>query len=231
LGQQAAAIGKPIKHFLSGHPGPSSRRWDMSAIRLTGLLGLALLALSACSSTSSHSSAPAKTSPVTTGGIAATSPSSSTVPVSTTTGAVAASGPCYTGSWTSTNYAQVGQGITTNGGAGIHVNITASQLSFDFGAMQPVNVTGPVSGEGLFTGTEEAPVRFSPSGTFTVVAKGTSNVTFESKLDNAASYGTPIAANSFPSGGITGTYQCSGSTLTLKVPTPQGPTTLTLARG
>jgi hypothetical protein len=143
---------------------------------------------------------------------------------------VAATGSCYSGSWTSTNYAQVGPGLTTQGGAGIHVNISANRMSFDFSGMQPVNLTGSVSGQGLFTGTEEAPVTFSPSGTFTVVAKGTSNVTFESKLASAASYGTPIAANSFPSGGITGTYHCSGSTLTLKVPTPQGPTTLTLAR-
>jgi hypothetical protein len=203
----------------------------MSTIRLISLLAMALLALSACSSASSHSSASATTSPATTSGVAATTPSSSTtVPASTTTPAVAANSSCYTGSWTSTNYAQVGQGITTNGGAGIHVNISASQMSFDFTGMQPVSFAGPPSGQGLFTGSEEAPVTFSPSGTFTVVAKGTSNVTFESKFAGAASYGTPIAANSFPSGGITGTYHCSGSTLTLKVATPQGPTTLTLAR-
>jgi hypothetical protein len=203
----------------------------MSTIRLISLLSIAVLALSACSSPSSHSSASATTSPPTTSGVAATtSASSTTVPASTTTSAVAANSSCYAGSWTSTNYAQVGQGITTNGGAGIHVNISASQMSFDFTGMQPVSIAGSLSGQGLFTGAEEAPVTFSPSGTFTVVARGTSNVTFESKLASAASYGTPIAANSFPSGGITGTYQCSGSTLSLKVPTPQGPTTLTLAR-
>jgi hypothetical protein len=103
-------------------------------------------------------------------------------------------------------------------------------MSFDFTGMQPVNVTGSVSGQGLFSGAEEAPVTFSSSGTFTVVAKGTSNVTFESKLANAAAYGTPVPANSFPSGGITGTYNCSPTTMILEVPTPQGPTTITLAR-
>ena len=202
----------------------------MSTGRLVSLLAMAVLALGACSSSSSHTSSPPTTSPGTTASTSTTAPSSTTTTPVTTTGAVATSSTCYSGSWISTDYAQIGQGITTSGGAGIHVNITASQMSFDFTGMLPVNVNGSVSGQGLFTGSEEAPVTFSPSGTFTVVAKGTSNVTFESKLGSAGSYGTPIAANSFPSGGITGTYHCSGSALTLKVPTPRGPTTLTLAR-
>jgi hypothetical protein len=200
----------------------------MSTVRLMTLLAMALLALSACSSTASHTSAPATTPPAPTSSTAPTTPST-TIPASSTT-AQPASSSCYVGGWTSTNYAQVGQGVSASGGAGIHVNISANQMSFDFTGMQPVSFGGSPSGQGLFTGTEEAPVTFSPSGTFTVVAKGTSNVTFESKLASSTSYGTPIAVNSFPSGGITGTYQCSGSTLTLKVPTPQGPTTMTLAR-
>jgi hypothetical protein len=202
----------------------------MSTVRLMTLLAMALLALSACSSTASHTSTPATTPPAPTSSTAPTTPST-TIPASSTTAQpAAASSSCYVGGWTSTNYAQVGQGVSTSGGAGIHVNISANQMSFDFTGMQPVSFGGSPSGQGLFTGTEEAPVTFSPSGTFTVVAKGTSNVTFESKLASSTSYGTPIAANSFPSGGITGTYQCSGSTLTLKVPTPQGQTTMTLAR-
>jgi hypothetical protein len=203
----------------------------MSTFRLISLLVIALLALSACSSGSSHSSTPAATVPGTTAGSSSqTAPSSTTTAPAPTTGAAAANAACYTGSWTSTSYVQVAQDGSTSGGAGIHVDISSSQMSFDFTGMQPVTFTGSPSGQGLFTGSEEAPVTFSPSGTFTVVAKGTSNVTFESKLASAASYGTPIPANSFPSGGLTGTYHCAGSTLTLKVPTPQGPTTLTLAR-
>jgi hypothetical protein len=204
----------------------------MSTFRLISLLVIALLALSACSSGSSHSSTPPATVPGTTASSSSrTAPNSTTTaPATTTTGAVAANAACYTGTWTSTNYVQVAQEGSTSGGAGIHVDISSGQMSFDFTGMQPVTFTGSPSGQGLFTGSEEAPVTFSPSGAFTVVARGTSNVTFESKLASAASYGTPIAANSFPSGGLTGTYRCAGSTLTLKVPTPQGPTTLTLAR-
>jgi hypothetical protein len=206
----------------------------MSPCLRIGLLLIIGLALSACSSSNTHASAP-PTSPGTTGTTPVTTPRSTTTPAitpSTTTPPVAASNSsCYLGSWTSTDYVQVGRGITTNGGAGIHLGITASEMSFDFTGMHPVNLTGPISGEGLYTGTEEAPVAFSPSGTFTILAKGTSNVTFESKLASAASYGTPIAANSFPSSGIVGSYNCSGSTLSVKVPTPQGPTTLTLVRG
>jgi hypothetical protein len=204
----------------------------MSSRDLIGVLAIAALTLSACSSSSSHSTAPTTSSSNTTPTSPSSAPttSSTTANSTTTSEAVAATSSCYIGGWTSTNYAQVSQDVTTNGGAGIRVTISPNQMSIDFTGMNPVNVTGSISGQGLFTGTEAAPVMFSPSGTFTVLAKGTSNVTFKSKLASAASYSTPISANSFPSGGIIGTYNCSGSTLTLKVPTPQGPTTLTLTR-
>jgi len=198
--------------------------------RLKALLGAGFVLLSACSANSSHTSTAATsatslaTSPATAARASVSTPATSSAP------AEAASGSCYTGSWVSTDYAQQSQGETTHGGSGFHLSISSGEMTVDFTGMQPVTLSGSVEGQGIFSGSEQAPVTFSPSGTFTIVAKGTSNVTFESKFNGAASFGDPIPANSFPSSGIHGSYRCSGSTLSLTVPTPQGPTTWTLAR-
>jgi hypothetical protein len=100
--------------------------------------------------------------------------------------------------------------------------------------MQPVTVTlGGVPDQGIFSGQEQAPITIHPSasstsGTIEIPAAGTSNVTFTAKV--GGTYSTPIKANSFPSGGITGTWTCSGSNMSLTVATPNGPTTLTMTR-
>jgi hypothetical protein len=103
-------------------------------------------------------------------------------------------------------------------------------MSINFSGMKPVNLSGgSVSGQGIYLGQEQAGVSFASSGSFSIPAKGTSNVTFEAKIGSQP-YSAPIKAGGFPTGGITGTYVCSSSSLTLKVPTPQGTTTVTLAR-
>jgi hypothetical protein len=205
---------------------------------------LAAVALAACGSASSHTSA-ATTSPsavtATTAPKSATSapaaptttgtPATSAAPPTTAAAAAATgSGNCYEGNWVSTNYTQAVQGQHIAGGAGIHFSITPAQISIDFSGMQPVIITGSISGQGIFLGREQAPASFSPSGTFTLPAQGTSNVTFEAKLGTQASYSAPIKAGGFPTGGISASYTCSAGSLTLTVPTPQGPTTVTLAR-
>ena len=55
-------------------------------------------------------------------------------------------------------------------------------------------------------------------------------MTFEAKISGQANYSASIKAGGFPTGGISGSYVCSSSSLTLTVPTPQGTTTVTLAR-
>ena len=103
-------------------------------------------------------------------------------------------------------------------------------MSINFTGMQPVTIAGKVSGQGIFLGQEQASATFSPSGNFALPDKGTSDVTFEAKFSSQTNYSPPIKAGGFPTGGITGTYTCASSTLALTVPTPQGPTTVTLAR-
>ena len=138
---------------------------------------------------------------------------------------------CYVGNWTSTNMTQAVEGQHVVGGSGIHFSITSTEMSIDFAGMKPVTISGgSISGEGIYLGEEQAGVSFAPSGTFSIPTKGTSNVTFEAKLSGRSTYSAPIKSDGFPTGGISGSYACSGTSLTLKVPTPQGTTTVTLAR-
>ncbi len=104
-------------------------------------------------------------------------------------------------------------------------------MSINFAGMKPVTISGgSVSGQGIYLGQEQAGVSFTPSGTFSIPSKGTSNVTFEAKIGGQTTYSAPIKASGFPTGGISGSYVCSASSLTLKVPTPQGTTTVAMDR-
>jgi len=105
----------------------------------------------------------------------------------------------------------------------------------DFTGMKPVTITSSgVAAQGIFAGQEQAPISISQSttassGTFRLPTPATSDVTFQGKLAGG-SYSGPIKADAFPSGGISGTWTCSGPAMSLTVPTPNGPTTLDLAR-
>jgi hypothetical protein len=177
----------------------------------------------AASSSSSSTNSPAGSS--TTGAPATTAP-----PKSTTTTASLTGSNCYVGNWTSTSLTQQVEGQRVSGGAGIHFSITSTEMSINFSAMKPVTFSGgSVSGQAIYLGHEQAGVSFAPSGTFSIPTKGTSDVTFESKVSGQANYSPPIKADGFPTGGISGSYACSASSLTLKVPTPQGTTTVVLA--
>jgi hypothetical protein len=223
-----------------------------SAGRLAALALLAGALVGACGSASSHSSsattgggaapatavaAPTSASPATTARPATPATATAAAPTTSVTAAAAGGavttggGGCYVGHWTSTSYTQLVQGQHIAGGAGIHFTITPSEMSINFAGMQPVTITGTISGQGIFSGQEQASASFSQAGTFALPVKGTSNVTFAAKLGGQSSYSPPIKAGGFPTGGITGTYTCSSSALALTVPTPQGPTTVTLARG
>jgi hypothetical protein len=213
-----------------------SRRFSL-AVLVAGALGIGAL-ISACGSTNANSSGGTTTtssSPPstdssagssTTGAAATTAP-----PPSTTTTAALTGGDCYVGNWTSTSLTQQVQGRQVSGGSGIHFAITAAAMSINFTGMNPVTVSGgSVGGQGIFLGQEQAAISFAPSGTFSIPTKGTSNVTFEAKISGQPNYTAPVAADGFPTGGISGTYTCSASTLTLKASTPDGTTTFTLAR-
>ncbi len=187
-------------------------------------------ATTAAPSTTATTAAPPTTT-TTAAPPATAAPPTTAAPATTATTVVTTSGAgCYAGNWTSTNYSQQVQGQHIAGGAGIHFDIAPGEMSINFTGMQPVTVAGTVSGQGIYLGQEQAAATFSFSGTFALPVKGTGNVTFEAKFGAEANYSPPIQAGGFPTGGITGRYTCSGSTLTLTVPTPQGPTTVTLAR-
>jgi hypothetical protein len=214
---------------------PQSNR--RSPVRLAAFAFLAGGLVAACGSAGSHRSVTTKAAPATTAIQARTAPPATPVtpartatPATTASKAVTTGGGCYVGNWTSTNYTQQVQGQQIAGGAGIHFAITPGEMSINFTGMEPVTITGTISGQGIFLGQEEAPAAFSPSGTFALPGKGTSDVTFEAKLSGQTSYSPPIKAGGLPTGGISGTYTCSPATLALTVPTPQGPTTVTLAR-
>jgi hypothetical protein len=204
-------------------------------MRHVGLIAVALLLTGACSSSSSHSHSASSAPPTTASG----SPTASPAPVATAAPATAAAasapsgGPCIVGDWTSTSYAQQAQGATTSGGAGVVFTITATQMSANFSPMQPISFSGgSITGEGLFQGQEAAGFSPHPTGTSTgtfTLSPQSSNVTFESKA-GAAGFGSPIKADALPAG-VTGSWTCTGaSAASLTVPTPQGPTTITLAR-
>jgi hypothetical protein len=201
-----------------------------------GVLGVGALT-AACGSASANGSAttPAGSSSSSTDSTAGSSttsaPPTTTSSASTTTTAVLTGSNCYVGNWTSTNLTQAVEGQQVSGGSGIHFSITSTEMSIDFAGMKPVTISGgSVSGEGIYLGQEQAGVSFAASGTFSIPTKGTSNVTFEAKISGQSTYSAPIKSDGFPTGGISGTYACSGSSLSLKVPTPQGTTTVTLAR-
>jgi len=191
----------------------------------------------ACSSTSANSSGTTTTtsSSSSTGSTAAsptTATPATTAPpsITTTTAALTGSG-CYVGAWTSTSLTQEVGAEQVVGGSGFHISISSSELSIDFTGMNPVTVSGgSVSGQGIFIGQEQAGISFTPSGTFSIPTKGTSNVTFEAKLAGQTNYSPPTKADGFPTGGISGTYVCAGSTLSLKVLTARGTTTIAMVR-
>ena len=197
------------------------------------------LAASACGSSGSHAASPTNpTNPTASSSSAASSsvaPATASVPTapSTTAAAAANSGPCITGDWATTSYTQQVPGASLSGGAGIRVTITASTISLDFSAMQPVAFRqGAINGTGKFDGQEAA--GFSPhptgatTGTFTLTPQS-STVTFQSTINGHTT--PPIKANSFPPGGGSGTWACPSPTMaTLTVPSPNGPTTLSLQR-
>jgi hypothetical protein len=213
--------------------------------RVVAALSLAAAAVipTACGSTHSTSAAsvttPAAATPTTSVTVPATTVSPSTIPTvstvpATTSTSRAAAGACISGDWTSTLYAQQAKSATTTGGAGIKFVIDASELSIDFTGMQPISFNqGGVAAQGIYAGQEHAtflprPVT-STSGTFALSA-GTSDVTFQG-FQNGRSFGAPIKASGFPADGVNGTWVCSGSdTASLTVPTPDGPTTVSMAR-
>jgi hypothetical protein len=188
-------------------------------------LASAALLLGACSSEKHQASAATSSSVTATSAPTAASTFTSSPP------AVNATAACYIGDWVSTDYSQKVQGQSISGGAGIHFMITAGQISVDFTGMAPVAISGgAVSGQGIYAGQEQAPVSFAPSGTLMLPTAGTGDVTFQSKLAASTSYSPPIKASGFPAGGITGTWACAGSKLSISVPTPYGPTTVNMSR-
>ena len=212
-----------------------NRRFCLAAAA-TGALGVGALT-AACGSananptsgTTATSSSPSSTHS-TTGSSTSGAPTTAS-PRSTSTTASLTGSNCYVGNWTSTNLTQQVEGEHVSGGSGIHFSITSTRMSVNFSGMKPVTLSGgSISGQGIYIGQEQAGVSFEPSGTFSIPNKGTSNVTFEAKISGQTSYSPPIKSSGFPTGGISGTYMCSGSSLTLKVPTPQGTTTVLLAR-
>jgi hypothetical protein len=213
-----------------------TRRLRFAALA-AGVLGIGALT-AACGSASANrssgttaDSSSSSSTDSTAGSSTTSAPESTASSASTTTTAALTGSDCYVGNWTSTNLTQAVEGQQVSGGSGIHFSITSTEMSIDFAGMKPVTISGgSVSGEGIYLGQEQAGVTFAPSGTFSIPTKGTSNVTFEAKIGGQSTYSAPIKADGFPTGGISGTYECSGSSLTLKVPTPQGTTTVTLAR-
>jgi hypothetical protein len=94
-------------------------------------------------------------------------------------------------------------------------------MSINFSGMKPVNLSGgSVSGQGIYLGQEQAGVSFASSGSFSIPTRGTSNVTFEAKI-RSQPYSAPIKAGGFPTGGITGTYVCSSSSLSSRCRHPR----------
>ncbi|MFZ0665425.1 MAG: hypothetical protein WAM97_06695 [Acidimicrobiales bacterium] len=213
-----------------------TRRFSLVAV-VAGVFGLGALAAACGSASASSTSTTAGSSSASTtsppaGSSTTGAPATTTTapPPSTTTTASLTGSECYVGNWTSTNLTQAVEGQQVSGGAGIHFAITSTEMSIDFSGMKPVIISGgSVSGQGIYLGQEQAGVAFAPSGTFSIPSKGTSNVTFEAKIGSQP-YSAPIKADGFPTGGISGTYVCSASSLTLKVPTPQGTTTVALTR-
>jgi hypothetical protein len=212
-----------------------TRRFSLAAM-VAGALGADALT-AACGSASANrssgttaaGSASSSTDP-TSGSSTTGAPTTTAPPPTTTTTASLTGSSCPVGNWTSTNLTQAVEGQQVSGGSGIHFSITSTEMSINFSGMKPVNLSGgSVSGQGIYLGQEQAGVSFASSGSFSIPTKGTSNVTFEAKIGSQP-YSAPIKAGGFPTGGITGTYVCSSSSLTLKVPTPQGTTTVTLAR-
>jgi hypothetical protein len=108
-------------------------------------------------------------------------------------------------------------------------------MSADFSGMQPIGISADgISGQGLYLGQEQAPFSArstsASTGTFKLAPGGTGDVTFEAR-EGTGSYGTPIKASAFPASGVSGTWTCSGSSQgSVTVPTPNGPTTIDLAR-
>jgi hypothetical protein len=108
-------------------------------------------------------------------------------------------------------------------------------MSVDFSGMQPIGISADgISGQGLYLGHENAPFSSTSTsastGTFKLTPGGTGDVNFESR-EGTGSYGTPIKASAFPASGISGTWNCSGSSqASVTVPTPNGPTTIYLSR-
>ena len=215
-----------------------TRRLRLAAV-VAGALGAGALTAACGSATANRSSgttaANSSTSSAESSSTGSTTGSSTTAstasPSSTTTTAALTGSNCYVGNWISTSLTQQVQGQQVAGGSGIHFSITPTEMAINYSGMKPVTLTGgSVSGEGIYLGQEQAGVSFTPSGTFSIPTKGTSDVMFEAKISGQTSYSAPIKADGFPTGGISGSYACSSSSLTLKVPTPQGTTTVTLAR-
>jgi hypothetical protein len=212
-----------------------NRHFRLAAL-VAGAIGLGALTAACGSASPNRSSATTTTSTSssstgsTSGSATTSAPATTSPPPTTATTAALTGSGCYVGNWTSTSLTQEVEGQQVSGGAGIRFSITSTQMSIDFSGMKPVIISGgSVSGQGIYLGQEEAGVSFAPSGTFSIPTKGTSDVTFEAKIGDQP-YSAPIKASGFPTGGISGTYACTGSSLTLKVPTPQGTTTVALVR-
>jgi len=129
--------------------------------------------------------------------------------------------PCLVGQWVTTNWSESSGGSTISGGAGIHYTVTSDEADIDFSGMAPL-------GDLTFSGQGTEALDYAPSTTTTSGPLTVGEISGDVTL--SVNGGPPITGTSTPVRGGSGTWSCSGDTMTWDLANSTGSTVLDFSR-
>ena len=130
--------------------------------------------------------------------------------------------PCLIGQWVTTNWSESpAEGGTISGGAGVHYTVTSDEANIDFTGMEPL-------GELTFAGQGTEALDYVPSTTATSGQLTVGEISGDVTL--SVNGGPPITGTNTPVRGGSGTWSCSGDTMSWHLTNSTGSTVLDFSR-